>query len=60
MLFAEADGFAHLHVHVVPRMADQPDDRRGPDVFGYLQDGHALPPEQRDEVAEALVAAWPT
>ena len=59
MLFAEADGFAHLHIHVVPRMADQPDDRRGPDVFGYLEDGHALPPERRDEVARALVAAWP-
>ena len=42
MLFAEAEGFAHLHVHVVPRMSDQPADRRGPDVFGYLKDGHAL------------------
>lgn len=30
MLFTEAEGFAHLHVHVVPRMPDQPDDRRGP------------------------------
>lgn len=59
MLFAEAEGFAHLHVHVVPRMPDQPDDRRGPDVFGYLKDGHPLPPERRDEVAEALLAAWP-
>lgn len=35
-LFAEAEGFHHLHVHVVPRMADQPADRRGPGVFGYL------------------------
>ena len=59
MLFAEAEGFAHLHVHVVPRMADQPDDRRGPDVFGYLKDGRPLPPERRDELAEALLVAWP-
>ena len=59
MLFAEAEGFAHLHVHVVPRMGDQPEDRRGPAVFGYLKDGHALSTEQRDEIAEALVAAWP-
>lgn len=59
MLFAEAEGFTHLHVHVVPRMNDQPDDRRGPAVFGYLTDGHALPPERRDEIAAALVAAWP-
>ena len=35
-LFAEADGFAHLHVHVVPRYSDAPADRRGPGVFGYL------------------------
>lgn len=59
MLFAEAEGFAHLHVHVVPRMADQPPDRRGPDVFGYLKDGQAIAPERRDEIAAALVAAWP-
>jgi diadenosine tetraphosphate (Ap4A) HIT family hydrolase len=60
MLFAEAEGFAHLHVHVVPRMADQPDDRRGPDVFGYLKDGRPLSAQRRDELAEALRAAWPS
>lgn len=60
MLFAEAEGFAHLHVHVVPRMPDQPADRRGPDVFGYLNDGRPLPPERRDEIVEALLVAWPT
>lgn len=60
MLFAEAEGFAHLHVHVVPRMPDQPDDRRGPAVFGYLQDGRAVPAKRRDEIAHALLAAWPT
>lgn len=60
MLFAEAEGFAHLHVHVVPRMPDQPDDRRGPDVFDYLQDGRAVPPKRRDEIAQALLAAWPS
>lgn len=59
MLFAEADGFAHLHVHVVPRMPDQPADRRGPDIFGYLQDSATVAPERRDEIAAALLAAWP-
>jgi diadenosine tetraphosphate (Ap4A) HIT family hydrolase len=34
--FAEAEGHPHVHFHVVPRMADQPADRRGPQVFGYL------------------------
>lgn len=60
MLFAEAEGFAHLHVHVVPRMPDQPDDRKGPSVFGYLTDGRTLTPDRRDDIAAALVAAWPT
>lgn len=59
MLFTEAEGFAHLHLHVVPRMADQPADRRGPAIFGYLRDGQSLPPERRDLVAASLLAAWP-
>lgn len=59
MLFAEAEGFAHLHVHVVPRMPGQPEDRNGPAVFGYLTDGHPLTSARRDDVAAALLAAWP-
>src|SRR5947209_9255974 len=35
MLFAEAEGFEHLHVHVVPRHADLADEHRGPRVFAY-------------------------
>jgi diadenosine tetraphosphate (Ap4A) HIT family hydrolase len=34
--FAEAAGHPHVHFHVVPRMADQPEDRRGPNIFRYL------------------------
>lgn len=34
--FAEAEGFAHTHVHVIPRAADMPEDRIGPAVFGCL------------------------
>ena len=34
--FAEAAGHQHVHFHVVPRMADQPDDHRGPNIFKYL------------------------
>lgn len=44
-LFAEAEGFAHLHAHVVPRHADQPADRHGPQVFAYL----GAPPGERFE-----------
>ncbi|GAA1610514.1 HIT family protein [Actinoplanes couchii] len=56
--FAEQEGFGHVHFHVVPRMADIPDDLRGPKVFGYL----ARPPasgideRQRDDLAAALQA----
>lgn len=34
--FAEAAGHPHVHFHIVPRMADQPDDHRGPNIFRYL------------------------
>jgi diadenosine tetraphosphate (Ap4A) HIT family hydrolase len=56
MLFAEAEGFAHLHVHVVPRMPDQPADRRGPGVFGYLgvDDTLVVPEEERDRIAREV------
>jgi diadenosine tetraphosphate (Ap4A) HIT family hydrolase len=34
--FAEAADHPHVHFHVVPRMADQPEDHRGPNVFRYV------------------------
>jgi diadenosine tetraphosphate (Ap4A) HIT family hydrolase len=36
LFFAEAEGFGHVHIHVVPRHVDVPADRRGAQVFGYL------------------------
>jgi diadenosine tetraphosphate (Ap4A) HIT family hydrolase len=56
VLFAEAEGFAHLHVHLVPRMRDQPPDRRGPAVFGYLADDPALvvPEGEQDRIAREV------
>ncbi len=58
MQFSEAEGFSHLHVHVVPRMPDQPADARGPKVFVYLDDDpdRWLPETQRDDIAKALRA----
>ncbi|MFG2573721.1 HIT family protein [Streptomyces sp. NPDC048481] len=35
--FAEAEGFAHVHFHIVPRMADLPPEHRGPGVFELLR-----------------------
>lgn len=55
-LFAEAEGFEHLHVHVVPRVPDLPDDRRGPRIFGYLvkEESQWLPEAERDRLAAEL------
>ena len=35
-LFAEAEGFSHVHFHVVPRMADLDPSLHGPRVFQLL------------------------
>ena len=53
MQLSEAPGFSHLHVHVVPRMPDQPEDRRGPAVFGYLGEDETawVPTDEMDRVA---------
>jgi len=56
MQFSEAPGFSHLHVHLVPRMPDQPDDRKGPAVFGYLgpDESQWLPTEEMDRISTQL------
>ncbi len=41
--FAEHEDHPHVHFHIVPRMANQPADRRSAQVFGYL----GVPPEER-------------
>jgi diadenosine tetraphosphate (Ap4A) HIT family hydrolase len=47
--FAEAPRHQHVHFHIVPRMADQPDDHKGPHIFKYL----GVPDEER--VSEAAM-----
>ena len=49
MQFAEAEGHSHVHFHIVPRMADQPEERRSVGIFGYL----GVPDAER--VSEALM-----
>jgi diadenosine tetraphosphate (Ap4A) HIT family hydrolase len=34
--FAEMAEHPHVHFHIVPRMANQPENRRGTEIFGYL------------------------
>ena len=59
MQFSEAEGFAHLHLHLVPRQADQPEDARGPRVFRYLVEDpdRWLPVPERDALALAIRGA---
>jgi diadenosine tetraphosphate (Ap4A) HIT family hydrolase len=56
--FAEAEGFAHVHFHIVPRPADLSGDWRGPGIFGLL--GPAARPHvdarAMDEIAVKLTA----
>lgn len=56
--FAEKEGFAHVHFHVVPRMPDLPYDRRGPRIFAYLDapEDQRINEQQQDEFAAALRA----
>jgi len=58
MLFAEAEGFAHLHFHVVPRMPDQPVELRGPGIFARLgqPSQSRLPESEMDRIARELQA----
>lgn len=53
ILFAEQEGFAHLHVHIVPRSPDLPEDRRGPKVFGYLGGDPVDQPDLSDRLTLA-------
>jgi len=49
MQFAEAAEHPHVHVHIVPRMPNLPDDRRGPKSIAYL----GVPAAER--VSEAVM-----
>jgi diadenosine tetraphosphate (Ap4A) HIT family hydrolase len=58
ILFAEAEEFAHIHFHVVPRMASFSDDERGPNVFTFLRrpEPDWVPESDRDRLALAVRA----
>lgn len=54
--FAEADGFSHVHFHVVPRMAELATGLHGPRIFELLQrpEADCLTDAERDDVALRL------
>jgi diadenosine tetraphosphate (Ap4A) HIT family hydrolase len=58
-LFAEAEGFGHVHFHVVPRPADLDPQLRGPRIFALLGGDPArhVPGSDMDQLAGQLTAA---
>jgi diadenosine tetraphosphate (Ap4A) HIT family hydrolase len=59
MQFSEAAGFSHLHLHLVPRLSEHPDEARGPKVFAFISEDRAdwIAESERDSLALALRAA---
>jgi diadenosine tetraphosphate (Ap4A) HIT family hydrolase len=62
MQFSEAEGFSHLHLHLVPRSADQPEAARGPRTFVHLTDDRTrwLSESARDAIALSVRSALPS
>ncbi|MER7008762.1 HIT family protein [Dactylosporangium sp. NPDC000555] len=54
--FAEKEGFAHVHFHLIPRMPGLPAQRRGPRIFELLgvPEADRVPEAERDALAVAL------
>lgn len=59
--FAEAEGFSHVHFHLVPRLAEMPHEHRGPRVFSLLgvSAEDAVSDDEADALALKLSAALP-
>jgi diadenosine tetraphosphate (Ap4A) HIT family hydrolase len=57
VMYAEVQGFEHLHVHIVPRMLDLDPQFRGGGIFQYLRrpESEWVSPEERDRIGMALV-----
>jgi len=57
MQFSEAEGYSHLHLHLVPRMPDMPEEAKGPRCFTYLEVEESLrvPVAQVDLLAAGLI-----
>ena len=57
LLLAEQEGFGHVHLHVVPRMADFDAETAGVGVFRFLgpPESERLAPDELDRLADALV-----
>ncbi len=58
-LFAEAEGFAHVHFHVIPREPGLPAEFCGPRVFGLLkaEPDRRVSNETMDEISAEVASA---
>jgi len=56
MQFAESDGHNHVHFHIVPRMADLPDDCKGANIFRCLgvEDALRVPESEMNRIGQEL------
>lgn len=56
--FAEAEGFSHVHFHIVPRPPDLPSELRGPRIFRLLGavGPQRIGEDQMTQIAAALAA----
>jgi len=56
--FAEHEDHPHVHFHIVPRMEDQPEDRRSVRIFGYLgvPDEERVPEERMNEISAKIIS----
>ena len=56
--FAEKAEHPHVHFHIIPRMADMPDERKGPNVFGYkpTEDESAVSDKEKNWIAKIVKA----
>jgi diadenosine tetraphosphate (Ap4A) HIT family hydrolase len=56
MQFSEAEGFSHLHFHIVPRPVDLPVEHRGSGIFHYLRQPNEkwVPIERQEQLAVSI------
>jgi len=54
--FAEAKEHPHVHFHIVPRMADQPQNRKSIFIFGYLgvEEEERVSEEEMNEIGRQV------
>lgn len=54
-LFAEAEGFSHVHFHIVPRSPNWPDESKGPRAFfTFMKDVQPVDPPAVAEWSERM------